>query len=50
MFCTHKSIPAGAWYVTLHIKVGGIEANIRQVGSGKWFFFCIFAQFGEARK
>jgi hypothetical protein len=30
VFCTHKSNPAGAWYVTLHITVGRTEVNIRQ--------------------
>jgi hypothetical protein len=60
-------IPTGAWCVTLHIKVGEREVNIRQdkekltyartnrsqhtpVGSGRWLFSCIFAEFGEVGK
>ncbi len=50
IFCTHKGIPTGAWYVTLHINTGRREVNIRQFGSGKLFFSCIFGQFGEAGK
>ncbi len=33
IFCTHKRIPTGAWYVTLHINTGRREVNIRQFGS-----------------
>ncbi len=50
IFCTHKRIPTGAWYVTLHINTGRREVNIRQFGSGKLFLSCTFGQFGEAGK
>jgi hypothetical protein len=38
-----KSIPTGAPYVTLHIKIGWRKVNICGLSSGNWFFFCKFA-------
>jgi hypothetical protein len=45
-----KSIPTGAQYETLKIKVGWRKVNICCFGSGKWFFSCIFVRFAEAGK
>jgi hypothetical protein len=49
-FLVTKSIPTGAQYVTLHIKIRWRKANICRRVSGNWFFPCIFAQLAEAGK
>ncbi len=39
-----------AQYVSLQIKIRWRKVNICWLGSGKWFFSCIFAEFAEADK
>jgi hypothetical protein len=45
-----KSIPTGAPYVTLHIKIGWRKVNICGFSSGNCFFSCKFARSAEASK
>ncbi len=45
-----KSIPTGAQYVTLHIKIKRRKMKIYRFNSGKWFCSCICAPFAEAGK
>jgi len=45
-----KSIPTGAPYVTLHIKIGWRKVNICGFSSGNWYFPCRFARSAEASK
>jgi hypothetical protein len=45
-----KSIPTGAPYVTLHIKIWWRKVNMCGFGSGNWFFSCKFARSAEASK
>jgi hypothetical protein len=45
-----KSIPTGALYVTLHIKIRWRKVKICGLSSGNWFFFCKFARTAEASK
>jgi hypothetical protein len=44
------SIPTGAEYVTLQIKIRWRKVNICRLSSGKTVFNCIFALFAEAGK
>jgi hypothetical protein len=37
MFCTHKTIPTGAWYVTLHMKIRQREINILSLAQENGF-------------
>jgi hypothetical protein len=36
--------------VTPHIKLGSKKVNIKLLGSGKWVFSSMFAEFAEAGK
>jgi hypothetical protein len=44
------SLRTDAQYVTLQIEIRWKNVHICRLGSGKWFFSCIFAQFAEAGK
>jgi hypothetical protein len=45
-----KRNSTGTQYVTLQIKIGWRKVKACQIGSAKWFWHSIFAQFSEAGK